>query len=187
MNLARLLLRVILGASFVGHGAQKLLGWFGGRGLEATAQGFDGMGIRPGRLQATAASATETMSGALLLLGFATPLAASGITAVMLTAIKRVHGKNGFWNGDSGYEFNLLLMAAALALAEVGPGTPSLESALGIDVSGSGWAVAALAAGSLGAVGADALAASQPEPTIETPPQPARPRQPVTEQPAMVS
>jgi putative oxidoreductase len=187
VKLGRLLLRATLGASFVGHGTQKLLGWFGGRGLEATAQGFDGMGIRPGRLQATVASTTETTSGALLLLGFATPLAAAGITAVMLTAINRVHGKNGFWNGSGGYEFNLLLMTAALALAEVGPGEPSLDSALGIDVSGSGWVVASLAAGALGAAGADAFAASQPEPVLETPPQPARPRQPVTEQPAMVS
>jgi putative oxidoreductase len=187
MKLGRLLLRVVLGASFVGHGTQKLLGWFGGRGLEATAQGFDSMGIRPGRLQATAASATETVSGALLLLGFATPLAASGITAVMLTAINRVHGKNGFWNTDGGYEFNLLLMGAALALAEVGPGEPSLDAALGINVSGSGWAAAALAAGALGAAGADALAASRPEPVIETPPQPARPRQTATEQPVMAT
>src|SRR5436305_7039219 len=154
MKLGRLLLRSILGATFVGHGTQKLFGWFGGHGLEATAQGFDSMGMRPGRLHALAASATETASGAMMALGFATPAAASGITAVMLTAINRVHRKNGFWIASGGYEFNLVLIAGALALAEVGPGEPSLDSVLGMDMYGPGWALAAVAGRAGGAAAA---------------------------------
>lgn len=164
MKLGRLALRGAVGAIFVSHGAQKLFGWFGGHGLEATAQGFESMGMRPGRHHATAASVTEIASGALALLGLATPVAASGITAVMLTAINRVHAKNGFFSANGGYEFNLLLIGAALALAEAGPGDPSLDSALGMDMHGPGWALAALASGGAGAVGAHLYAASQPAP-----------------------
>lgn len=170
MKLGRLLLRASLGGVFVGHGAQKLFGWFGGHGLEATSQGFESMGMRPGRVHATAASVAEFGSGALELLGLATPLAASGITGVMLTAINRVHKKNGFFVTDGGYEFNLVLIAAALVLAEVGPGKPSLDSALGMDMHGPGWALAALAAGAAGAAGAHLYAESQTQPPAPTPP-----------------
>jgi putative oxidoreductase len=188
MKLGRLFLRASLGAVFISHGAQKLFGWFGGHGLEATAQGFEKMGMRPGRVHATAASATEVGSGVLAVLGFATPVAASGITAVMLTAIARVHGKNGFFNAGGGYEFNLMLLAAALALAETGPGEPSVDSALGIKMCGPGWALAALGAGALGAAGAQLFAASQPEPASEPPErQPAVAQQAPVEQPAMAS
>lgn len=176
MKLGRLFLRATLGAIFVSHGTQKLFGWFGGHGLEATSQGFEKMGMRPGRVHATAASVAEAGSGALALLGLATPLAASGITGVMLTAIQRVHKKNGFFNMNGGYEFNLVLIGAALALAEVGPGDPSLDSALGMDMHGPGWALAALAAGAAGAAGAHLYAESQAEPPAPTPPE-----QPVSE------
>jgi putative oxidoreductase len=176
-----------LGAIFISHGAQKLFGWFGGHGLDATAQGFESMGMRPGRLHAAAASATEVASGALMLLGLATPLAASGITAVMLTAINRVHRKNGFFNTNGGYEFNLALVGGALALADAGPGEPSLDSALDLNMHGPGWAVAALAGGALGALGAHAYAASQAEPVAEGAQPPADAEQTAAKQPAMAS
>jgi putative oxidoreductase len=170
MKVGRLFLRGILGGIFISHGAQKLFGWFGGHGLKATSQGFESMGMRPGRVHATAASVTEVASGTLTVLGLAPPVAASGITAVMLTAIHRVHKKNGFFITNGGYEFNLILIGAALALAEAGPGDPSLDSALGMDMHGPGWAIAALAAGAAGAVGAHLYAESQLEPPAPTPP-----------------
>ena len=188
MNLGRLLLRTSLGAIFVSHGAQKLFGWFGGHGLEATSQGFEKMGMRPGRLNAVAASATEFGSGALMALGLATPVAASGITAVMLTAIHRVHFKNGFFSANGGYEFNLAMIGGALALAETGPGAPSLDSALGMSFHGPRWAVAALGAGALGAAGAHLYASSQSEPVTQPPErQPAVAQQAPVEQPVMAS
>src|SRR5271167_3571701 len=122
MKIGRLLLRLVVGGVFVGHGTQKLLGWFGGPGLDATAQGFEQLGMRPGRRNAIAAGAAETGGGALLAVGLATPVAASVLIATMLTAIHRVHAKNGPWVAKGGYEYNLVLIAAALALAEVGPG-----------------------------------------------------------------
>jgi putative oxidoreductase len=162
MKIARLLLRLTVGAFFVGHGTQKLFGWFGGHGLEATAAGFEQLGMRPGKHNAIAAGAAEAGGGALLAAGLATPLAGSLLTATMLTAIEKVHGKNGPWLSNGGYEYNVVLIAAALALVEVGPGPLSLDAARGRERSGSGWALAALATGALGSLGAHLAAAAAP-------------------------
>ncbi|HEY3866139.1 MAG TPA: DoxX family protein [Solirubrobacteraceae bacterium] len=167
MKIGRLLLRLVVGGLFVGHGTQKLFGWFGGNGLDATAQGFEQLGLRPGRQNAIAAGAAEAGGGTLLALGLATPLAASVLIATMFTAIHRVHAKNGPWAGDGGYEYNLVLIAAALALAEVGPGALSLDGASGRERSGTGWALFALAAAAAGAAGSYALAEAQPAPAVE--------------------
>jgi putative oxidoreductase len=162
MNIGRLVLRAAVGGFFFGHGTQKLLGWFGGPGLEATAQGFDKLGMRPGRRNAIAASLTETAGGTAIALGFATPFAASGLVATMLTAIHRVHLKSGPWIANGGYEYNVVLIAALLTLVEVGPGAPSLDRALGTERSGSRWAALALVAGATGAAGAHLLASLNP-------------------------
>jgi putative oxidoreductase len=154
MKLGRLLLRVIVGGLFVGHGTQKLFGWFGGGGLDATAEGFEALGLRPGKAHATAAGAAEAGGGALLAAGLATPLAASVLTATMLTAIETVHLKNGPWASKGGYEYNLVLIAAALALVETGPGSLSLDGLRGRERSGAGWMLAAAAGGALGALAA---------------------------------
>jgi putative oxidoreductase len=164
MKIGRLLLRLVVGGLFVGHGTQKLFGWFGGQGLDATAQGFEQLGLRPGRRNAIAAGGAETGGGALLAVGLATPLAASVLIATMLTAIHRVHAKNGPWLTNGGYEYNLVLITVALALAEVGPGGLSLDAALGRERSGSGWALVALGVGALGAIGSYAATAAQPAP-----------------------
>jgi len=164
MKIGRLLLRLVVGGLFVGHGTQKLFGWFGGQGLDATAQGFEQIGMRPGRRNAIAAGAAEAGGGALLTLGLATPLAASVLTATMMTAIHRVHGTKGPWLTNGGYEYNLVLIAAVLALSEVGPGELSLDAALGRERSGPEWALAALLTGAIGAIGAHVAAAAQPAP-----------------------
>lgn len=170
MKIGRLALRAAVGGFFFGHGTQKLLGWFGGPGLEATAQGFQKMGMRPGKRNALAAGLSETAGGAAVALGFATPLAASALIATMLTAIHRVHFKNGPWNGNSGYEYNVVLIAALLALVEVGPGEASLDHGLGLERSGPEWAALALALGAAGAAGAHVLSSREP---ADEPPAPA--------------
>jgi len=154
MKIGRLLLRLMVGGFFFGHGTQKLFGWFGGNGLDATAQGFEHIGLRPGRPNAIAAGAAEAGGGALLATGIATPLAASVLTATMLTAIKTVHAKNGPWATNGGYEYNVVLIAAVLTLAEVGRERPGR-------VAG-----AALLTGAFGALGAHLLNASQPAPPV---------------------
>jgi putative oxidoreductase len=171
MKIGRLLLRLTVGALFVGHGAQKLFGSFGGHGLDATANMFESLGMRPGRRNAIAAGVAEAGGGAALAAGFATPLAAATLTSVMLTAINRVHRKNGPWLTNGGYEYNAVLIAAVIALAEVGPGELSLDHAFGSERSGPAWALFALAAGAAGAAGAHYLAESQPAPPA--PPAPA--------------
>jgi putative oxidoreductase len=164
MKLGRLLLRLSVGGFFIGHGTQKLFGWFGGHGLDATAAGFEQLGLRPGRRHAVAAGAAEAGGGALLAVGLQTPLAASVLTATMLTAIQRVHAKNGPWLSNGGYEYNVVLIAAALTLVEVGPGPLSLDAVRGRERLGTGWTLAALATGVLGAVGAHLVAEGQPAP-----------------------
>jgi putative oxidoreductase len=169
MKIGRLLLRLTVGGFFFGHGTQKLFGWFGGHGIEPTGQMFESLGMRPGRRNAIAAGAAEAGGGAAIALGLATPLAAGAITSVMLTAIHRVHLKNGPWVTNGGYEYNAVLIAAVLALTEVGPGPLSLDHALGQERSGLGWTLAAAAIGAGGAVAAHQLAAAYPAPSEAAP------------------
>jgi len=171
MRIARFLLRVIVGGLFVGHGTQKLFGWFGGHGLQATSKMFEQLGMRPGQRNAVAAGAAEAGGGAALALGLATPVAASVLTATMLTAINRVHLKNGPWVTNGGYEYNLVLIAAVLTLAEVGPGSLSVDHALGTETSGPGAALAALTLGVAGAIAAHQIAVREAAAAAE-PPQP---------------
>jgi putative oxidoreductase len=150
MKLARAILRITIGVLFIGHGTQKLFGWFGGRGLDATAESFESMGLYPGRENAIAAGTTEALGGALLALGALTPVALGGLVGVMITAVRTVYWKNGVWVTEGGYEYNLVLIAALLALAEGGPGPLSLDGALG---HGSGSLLEAAGMLGLGAAG----------------------------------
>jgi putative oxidoreductase len=164
MKIGRLILRAVVGGYFIGHGTQKLFGWFGGYGPEGTGQFFESLGLRPGKRHAIAAGAAEAGGGTLLVLGAATPLAASVLTATMITAINRVHLKNGPWATNQGYEYNLVLIAAVLALAETGPGSPSVDDARGSQMHGPKWALLALLLGAAGAAGAHVAAGSVPAP-----------------------
>jgi putative oxidoreductase len=137
-------LRAVVGALFVGHGTQKLFGWFEGGGLEGTAQMFENLGLRPGRRHAVAAGVAEAGGGALLITGAANPLASAALTATMLTAIRRVHFRNGPWITKGGFEYNLVLIAAALALAPPSRGR-------GQQTREWPWTLAALAGGIAGA------------------------------------
>ena len=169
MKVGRLLLRATVGGFFIGHGTQKLFGWFGGGGLKGTAEGFESMGLKPGTVHAGAAGAAETLGGAGLLLGYRTPLASASIVSVMLTAIHRVHLKNGPWASKGGFEYNAVLIAAAASLAESGPGALSLDALRGKEKSGALWGLFSLVAGAAGAAGAHFLAESRATPTVATP------------------
>ena len=161
MDLGRLLLRLTIGGTFFVHGTQKLFGWFGGDGPDGTAQFFESLGLRPGRRNAIAAGSTETGCGILSVLGLATPLAAAGLSAVMITALRTAVWNEGFKPATGEHE--VLLAVAALALTETGPGAPSLDSALGIERRGSAWTVAALGAGAAGSAMAIEMGRRQPE------------------------
>lgn len=167
MRLGRLLARIAIGALFFGHGAQKWFGWFGGPGLEKASAMMDSLELRPGRRNAVLASASETLGGALIAAGALTPLAAAALIGSMITAIRTVHFQKGLWNANGGYELNLALIAALLALVDGGPGSPSVDSALGLEDTGAGWALMALAGGAVGSTVAMKLGARTP---AEAPP-----------------
>src|SRR5262245_40031836 len=147
-----LLLRVTVGLILAAHGAQKLFGWFGGGGLEATGKGFEGLGFHPGKRAALMAGLAEITGGVLLALGLFTPLAAAIIIGVMVVAVGSIHIKNGFFNTGGGWEYNLVLVAAVLGIAFTGPGPFSLDAAVGYQLDGLRWGVAALALGVLAGV-----------------------------------
>ncbi len=185
MNLGRLLARTVVGGYFVGHGTQKLFGWFDGNGLEATGGFFESqLGMRPGKAHALAAGVAETGGGAAVVLGAYTPLASSLLIATMITAIRKVHLANGPWVTNQGYEYNLVLIAAAAALAETGPGSPSVDDARGRSLQGTKWALLALALGAAGSFGADQVSARVPAPEPEAVTPPAGAPAPPTDAPA---
>ena len=150
MRLGLSALRAVVGGAFFAHGAQKLFGWFGGPGPDAIGQGFEHIGIRPGKRNAIIAGTSEMGGGAMIATGFLTPLGAAAIVGVMDQAVRTVHWSKGFFNSDGGYEYNVVLAASALAIADIGPGPLSLDRALGTERSGPFWALAALAAGLAG-------------------------------------
>jgi putative oxidoreductase len=175
VKIARLGARLLIGGLFVGHGTQKLKGWFGGPGLEGTQAMMDNLGMRPAKRNAVAAGVAETAGGAMLAAGLATPLAASVLTGTMLTAIQKVHAPNGVWVSGGGWEYNGVLIASALAIAEGGPGVLSLDHVLGIEKKGAGWALLAAAVGAaaayatmqLGSRSAPDPAAPDDEPSVD--------------------
>jgi putative oxidoreductase len=147
MNFGLLILRLLIGGLLVGHGTQKLFGWFGGHGLAGTGGFFEMLGFRPGRRYAALAGATEATAGVLLFLGLFTPLAAAMIIGTMLNAAVTVHGDKGLWVSDGGYEFPLVLAVVAAMFAFAGPGTASLDNALGWSLHGVLLGMLAVAVG----------------------------------------
>ena len=152
MAIGLLILRLFVGLTLAAHGAQKLFGWFGGYGLTGTGGFLEQLGFLPGRRHALFAGLAELVGGLLLALGFATPLAATLIIAVMFVAIATVHLKNGFFNHNQGYEYNLTLAVVALSLAIIGAGPLSVDAALRLQDVGPVWGFAALLAGVIGGV-----------------------------------
>jgi putative oxidoreductase len=92
MEIGRLAARAVIGGLFIGHGTQKLFGWFGGPGLSGTEQMMGALEMRPTKANAIAAGVSEAAGGTLLVLGAATPVAAASLIGTMATAIHKVHG-----------------------------------------------------------------------------------------------
>jgi putative oxidoreductase len=132
MDIAFLIVRLILGLSFMAHGTQKLFGWFGGGGITGTGDFFAGLGFRPAKQFAAAAALCETLGGFLTLIGAGGALGPVLIVIVMLTAIGSVHYTRGFFVSNGGWELNTAYIAAAIAVAFAGNGAYSLDGWLGI-------------------------------------------------------
>lgn len=133
-DILQLILRLTLGIVMFPHGAQKLLGWFGGGGFSATMQGMTGMGL-PSVIVFLVIVA-EFFGSLGLITGFLTRFSAFGIAIVMLGAVATVHAKVGFfmnWMGQQqgeGFEYHLLVLGIALALMIRGGGAYSVDGAL---------------------------------------------------------
>ena len=132
---ATAILRLVLGVVFFAHGAQKMLGWFGGFGFSGTMGFFTGMMHIPAPL-AFLAIAAEFFGGLGLILGFLTRIAAFGIAVNMAVAIATVHSAFGLfmnWNGTQkgeGFEFHLLVLAMTIFLMIRGAGALSVDRAI---------------------------------------------------------
>ena len=128
-SLGLLVLRVVTGAIFIAHGLPKW-GWDGGEGsLSGLAENFGNMGIPLPTISAVLLGSTEIFGGALLIAGFMTRVTAATQTFAMLVAVFVVHWSNGF-AGRGGYQWALLLAAAAFCLMLEGGGKYSLDRKL---------------------------------------------------------
>jgi putative oxidoreductase len=144
MEYGMVLLRVVAGLTLAAHGSQKLFGSFGGSGTAGTRNFFAGLGFRTPLAMAFIAGISELGGGLLFAFGLVTPFAALALTLVMLNAIGTVHWKKGFFNSAGGYEYNVLIIATAVAVTAAGPGRFSLDHAFGWagNISGPWWALA---------------------------------------------
>jgi putative oxidoreductase len=158
VKLLHALLRLLLGATFIAHGGQKLLGWFGGGGLAHAEEEMREIGLEPARAHAVAVGATQLGGGAMLATGLLTPVACTLTSSSMLTAIWAKNLSHGFFSREGGYEYPLLLTLGLIIVAGEGPGRLSADRALGIDASGGGVALATLAAAAAGSAGVYAIA-----------------------------
>jgi putative oxidoreductase len=127
MALSLLLLRLTVGLLLAGHGAQKLLGWFGGAGLRGVAGWLGTMGFRPALAWAVLAGVLEFSGGLLFALGLFSPLGSLMIAASMLTAMAKVHWPR-LWAASGGFELPLVNLAVVIAVGLAGgPGALALD------------------------------------------------------------
>ena len=148
MNTALLVLRMIPGLLLMGHGLQKLVppGYspplLHAAGHRRTGAGFESLGIRPAVVAAALAGSAELAAGFSLAAGLLTPVGTVLVSAVMITAILKVHVSNGIWAAEGGFEFPLVLLTVGLAITALGPGSLSVDSWLGIDNwAGINWMI----------------------------------------------
>lgn len=146
-DIGLLLVRLVAGALFVGHGVQKVSRRLGGDGLDGTAGFLAHLGFPAPRAMAALTGLSEIGVGALLVAGLWLPLAAAGIVGLMANAAITVHGSNGLWAQEGGFEYPLVLGVVGTALAFIGPGRLSLAAGLDVTTSGTAAALLALGAG----------------------------------------
>src|SRR6266550_6876949 len=131
-SVALFLLRLVMGGLLVGHGAQKLLGAFGGKGVEGTGQSFKKIGLEPGRHWAEVAGVTEIAGGGMTALGILSPIGPITTTAPMIVAWRKAHGDKPIWVNQGGAELPLTNLTIAAALILAGTGPISVDRLLGI-------------------------------------------------------
>src|SRR5438093_9877329 len=136
-DLAIALVRAVVGLVIAAHGAQKVLGVWGGPGLAGWTQGVTSMGMRPPWFWAWVSAFAELAGGIAFALGLVVPIVAAALTVQMGVAIARAHWAKGFWNTKGGIEFPFTLGAVAAINGVADPGAYSLDRALGLPVIGA--------------------------------------------------
>jgi putative oxidoreductase len=116
-SVALLILRITVGVILVAHGSQKLFGWFGGQGLAATMQSMVG-----GPFFGLLVAVGECFGGLGILVGVLSRFSAVANILIMLGAIAFVHGRNGFFLSEKGFEYNWAIIGLLLPIALLGPG-----------------------------------------------------------------
>jgi len=158
LDAAALALRLWLAVVMLRHG------WHHARSLDGTANWFASKGFRHAPIQARLSAAGELAIGAAIAVGLLTPFAAAGLIATMTVAFWSIHRFAGFFvfaRPDEGYEYVVTLSVAAVVLAIIGPGSVSLDAAIGISMAG--WAGGGIAlAGFVVAAGLLALTWRRP-------------------------
>jgi putative oxidoreductase len=140
-DLGILLIRMLLGMAMSVHGAQKLLGWFGGYGLNGTASFLEELGFRPGVGFAAAIGLSELAGGVLLMFGLFTPFGAAAVLVSMLLAIASIQFKNRFLVIATELELPFIYAVSAVGIAFTGAGAFSLDAILGYKCFGQPFVV----------------------------------------------
>src|SRR2546430_8023500 len=146
-DLAIALVRAVVGLVIAAHGAQKVLGVWGGPGLAGWTQGVTRMGLRPPLFWAYLSAFAELAGGIAFALGLLVPVVAAALTVQMGVAIARAHWTKGFWNTKGGLEFPFTLGAIAAISGVADPGPYSLDRLLGVPSLGAAVYVAVLVIG----------------------------------------
>lgn len=127
VDLGLLAVRIAAGLVFAAHGAQKMFGWFGGPGLKATVEMMGPIGYP--------VAIGEFFGGVGLIVGLLTRFSSASLIVIMIGAIAQVHGKNGFFQSNGGFEYNLALIGLLAPVMLAGPGRFAIGRALRLPVS----------------------------------------------------
>jgi putative oxidoreductase len=139
-----IIMRLALGLMLTAHGLNKV---FGAGGISGTARWFEALGLRPGRLHASIAAATEIGAGAFVALGLCFPAPCAAFVGLMTVAGLTDHRGKGFFVFKGGWEYVALVGVTAVGLAFIGPGRWSLDALIGLKLHGLGWGLAVLLVG----------------------------------------
>src|SRR2546428_5612933 len=154
-ELALTIIRVAVGLIVAGHGAQKLLGVFGGQGLDRWSAAVASMGFVQPRLFAVLVAFTEFFGAVMLAAGSLTSLVCAALAVDMIVAILKVHWAKGFWITKGGYEYTLLLLVVFVVFGLHGAPRFSVDEAFGVAPYSAGlFLLAFLGAGALTVMGA---------------------------------
>ena len=137
IDLGLLILRLTIGLTFAGHGAQKAFGWWNGPGLAGWRGAITRMGFQPVELFVALSIGAELVGGLFLAVGLFTPLAAMVLVGQLVVIVSKAHLPKGFWNTNGGYEYPIALAASVIAITFIGAGSISLDQAIGLAFSDS--------------------------------------------------